>query len=703
MGAYAWPESYESSSQLLVKLGRENASVNPGALTSQPIINLGVRKEVVNSEIEILKSRSLIEETVSTLGTDFLFPNPPPPESFLKKIKFYTKKALKKGFDYAMEVLYLLDLRKRLTPHEAAVKKIEKKLKVAAVKNSNVIEVSVRWSHPVITAEIVNTALRIYLKDRTELYKISNVYGFFSGEVEALKQKLAASENRLREFKQRWSITSLKEQRSLLLGETSKLKVSLQQTDTEIIEIEKKIEELRAQLAATPRRTRLSEKVMRDPVIDSMRNKLKELEDERAALQDRDPAAAVVRLDGEIARVSRMIDKRKRGIVGSITTGVNELYQNLENDLLKAEIRLASLRERKGSQEGFLDKYLAELKELEGREVELLRLERQFRIDDENYKLYMQKMEESRIFDAMDSAQIGNMSIISPAMPSPAPVRPRKLLIVVLGAFVGIFGGVGMAFLAESLDHSLRTPEDVEDYIGVPLLASVREVIKRVTGGEKDNKDAGLALSTAAEMDEDCRLLKNNLLLSCSKERNTLLFLSSTGSEGGSTIAINLAAALAEDVNKKVVYIDLNIASPALDGRFGSKLKGWTDFLVDETALEDIVTESGVGNLSVIPAGGATANMSLLFKSPRVERFFDAVKREFDFVVLDGAPPMRFSESLFLAPYIDGTVIVVRAGKTRREAVKRTKEYLVENEIPVLGVVLNRKRHYIPRFIYRKL
>jgi uncharacterized protein involved in exopolysaccharide biosynthesis len=158
---------------------------------------------------------------------------------------------------------------------------------------------------------------------------------------------------------------------------------------------------------------------------------------------------------------------------GKSSTGLNLTYQRLEGELFQNEAELRALEAKRKTQSAQLAAYQNQLDKLNRVEVKLNQLEQEVEVYRQNYRLYLTKFEESRISSAMDSEKITNVSLLEPAGAPLKPVSPKKLLHLVLGVFLGAFGGLGLAFLMEYLDDSLEKPEQAENALKLPVLTSV--------------------------------------------------------------------------------------------------------------------------------------------------------------------------------------------------------------------------------------
>jgi uncharacterized protein involved in exopolysaccharide biosynthesis len=161
-----------------------------------------------------------------------------------------------------------------------------------------------------------------------------------------------------------------------------------------------------------------------------------------------------------------------------VTTGINTNYQQLNLDLIKEAAILSSLEAKTGVLKGQLAGGQAELQELNNTEVKMVNMQRELSLVDAKYRKYSESLEQARIDQAMETNKISNISVVQAATASMKPVRPRKALNLALGLFLGIFGGVGLAFFSEYLDHTLRTPHDVEEKLDLQVLASIPHLKK---------------------------------------------------------------------------------------------------------------------------------------------------------------------------------------------------------------------------------
>ena len=461
MGTLLVDPKYEATSQVLVKVGRENLYVSqvPSSGSPSPVINLNPEDQI-NPEIEILRSRSLAEEVVKSLGPTVIY----------KDLNEKRRRILS-GF--------LLRARPHQSPVKEAVLNFQRALKVEGVTKASVIKVGFRHKDPQMAATVVNTLVSFYLDRHLQVHKNPQTYKFFKEQSEILENKLRGAEGKLQAFKKQHNITSLSEERSLLLKQAVDLSASLNQTLIQEVETETRIRELSQQLAVTPKTIPQGEEIDHNPyLISSLEARLVELElKEKELITKRTEKSRLVQnVRNEINMVRQKLAEQETKRYGKSRYGLSATHQRLQDEVLHNEAELKVLRAKKQTQSSHLDYYQSKLQKLNLIEVEFRELQQKVEVDRGNYRLYLTKFEESRISDAMDTEKIVNISLIEAAQPPLKPVSPKVMLNMVLGVLLGGFASLGLAFLREFLDDSLERPEDVEEVLQLPVLASLPEL-----------------------------------------------------------------------------------------------------------------------------------------------------------------------------------------------------------------------------------
>ena len=459
---------YEATAQILVKMGRESIFI-PVTGESRPVINFD-REERINSEIEILRSRALAEKMLAQIGPTALYPDlEDDGPGFLGQ--------LFGGDDTDASIDEKQALR-----FETAIEIFQKALEVEGIKKSNVVQISFKHENPQMAALVVNRLADTYLAHHVSVHKAPKSVKFFQDQSQLLMAKMERSEEELKALKKQYNVTSLEEERTLLLQQSSALRAELNTTLSEKVEAEKRIGQLRLQLASTPKTVSQGEVSDQNPyLLNTLEARLVELQLEEKKLLARytDQSRPVTNVREEIYIVSQKLAEQEGKRYASKSTGLNATYQNLQQTLLQNEAELNAIKAKAETQQVHLAVYQSQLDKLNQIEVELNQLQQEVDVNRENYRLYLTKFEESRIADAMDSEKITNVSIIEPARAPRKPVSPKKMLNLILAIFLGAFGGLGLAFFLEYMDDKIEKVEDVEEALGMPVLASLPEMEER--------------------------------------------------------------------------------------------------------------------------------------------------------------------------------------------------------------------------------
>jgi protein-tyrosine kinase len=186
--------------------------------------------------------------------------------------------------------------------------------------------------------------------------------------------------------------------------------------------------------------------------------------------------------------------------------------------------------------------------------------------------------------------------------------------------------------------------------------------------------------------------------------QKVILFLGAKGGEGTSTVVSSLARVASEQLNRKVAVLDADTLHPCQHRRFGvNPVIGWDDVLRGTQPAEKAFYPTNGDRLWVIPVSSARAGTVQVIDAPGMEGFFGALRERFDLVLIDGAPATVFPDSIILSRKTDGVVLVIEAESTRWPVVKTVQQQITNAGGRVIGAVLNKRRYYIPEFVYNRL
>ena len=265
------------------------------------------------------------------------------------------------------------------------------------------------------------------------------------------------------------------------------------------------------------------------------------------------------------------------------------------------------------------------------------------------------------------------------AEPTYLPVRPNVALNLLLGSIVGLGFGLGLAFFLEYLDTSVKSLEDVERYLEVPVLAVIPKGVGVLLNESGLSPDA-----------EAYRILRTNIEFNRKRaDANSITVVSGSAGEGKSTTLVNLAYICAQG-GYSTLMIDGDLRRPKLHTFFKtSNSVGLTNYLTTELPLEDVVQRTPVDNLFFMPSGILPADAAGILNSRRMSELIRNVKGRFDLVLIDSPPILGVSDASVLASEVDLTMMVVQHRKLPRSMVLRVKQAIENVGGNLLGVVLN--------------
>ena len=317
-------------------------------------------------------------------------------------------------------------------------------------------------------------------------------------------------------------------------------------------------------------------------------------------------------------------------------------------------------------------------------QAELARLQSALTQYQNSYTSLLQSYEEIRLSEART---IDNIIVDESAVVPRYPVKPNTLMNTLLAAVVGCMLAVGVAFLIEYLDDTIKTSEDVSQTLELSTLGAITRIEAR-TGEEK----VVTALQPRSPISEAYRALRTNIQFSAvDRPLKTLLVTSANPLEGKSTTVANLGVVMAQ-AGLSVIVVDSDLRRPALHKFFGVDNKqGLTDALLQSAPSPDgYLQGTAIENLQVLTSGPLPPNPSELLGSQRMRGLIEQLKGKADVLLFDSPPVLAVTDAAVLANQVDGVLLVVDAGATRREAASRARETIAKVGASLLGVALNK-------------
>jgi polysaccharide biosynthesis transport protein len=315
----------------------------------------------------------------------------------------------------------------------------------------------------------------------------------------------------------------------------------------------------------------------------------------------------------------------------------------------------------------------------------------------------LRRQAEMSVLTRFQAQGTSNARIVEKALAPGGPFRPSYKLNLLLALLVGGGTGLGAAFFVEYMDRSLRTPEQAEEYLGVPglgVIPSVSAARSRPYGAGLAGREKGESSSTPAielfphehvrsGVAEAYRALRTSLLLSRPGGARCILVTSAVPLEGKTSTAANLAIVFGQ-LGRRVLLIDADLHKSRLHEIFHiTNRLGLVSLLAENARSEDVIEVTRVPGVFLVPAGPTSPNPSALLSSDQMTAFLELATKSFDLVIIDTPPVTPVADALILASQTDGVVVCVKGGKTPRELVARACESLLQAKATILGVLIN--------------
>jgi capsular exopolysaccharide synthesis family protein len=319
------------------------------------------------------------------------------------------------------------------------------------------------------------------------------------------------------------------------------------------------------------------------------------------------------------------------------------------------------------------------------------------------YEGLLQKMKEAGVSAGLRSS---NVQIVDEARPPLRPAKPNIPRNMELGFLMGLFGGIGLAFLVESLDNTVRTPDEASLVSGLPSLGVIPLEQKLQSGRNGNAKSKSLLASTAqrsgtgtelitysrpnSEIAESYRALRTSILLSSlGAPPRVILITSSLPKEGKTTTSINTAMVLAQR-GSRVLLVDCDLRRPNVHKVLGVHSNfGLSTLLTGSSTEEQAIMPTQHANLFVLPAGPVPPHPAELLGSRLMAEKLSEWRTKFDHVVLDSPPALSVTDAVLLSVNADAVLVVLRSGQTTKDALRRTRDLLLQVNARVMGVVVN--------------
>ena len=638
-----------------------------------------------NTQLKLLRSLSLVERVARKL--DLL--NHP---LFAVKTETNTKDA---------------DI---VNPYHRLAMGLQERLDVTPVRDTRLVELSFNSIDPGFAALLVNTLSQefvdFYIEKRFETTQQASKY--LEEQISSFREKLSEKETELQEYSQEKDLYFLSEKESATVGKFADVNTAYTGAQIERINAESNYQELRnLKIDSLPQ-------FIDNTVLQNLRTEYVKLKNEYEEKSEifKPEYPDMLKLKGKL-------DSMKVELEGEIGQA---------KEIAETEYRTALNKE--SSLKQLLEQQKADVAQMNSDSI----LYNSLNIEVENMRKLLGSLEE-RLKDTLVSERLGeiqtsNISIIDKAVTPLSPISPKKKLSLILAFIVGLVGGVGLCFVLEYLDNTVKGPEDLERLAKLPSLGVVPYLspdgIKKIKhhgyyykyhyAAEEDEVGKSAKLSQIKNLElinhlfpkfsisEDYRTVRTSVLLS-SAERppKSIVFTSALPKDGKTVTVANMAVAFAQ-LNEKVLIVDADMRKPKQHQIFHVKPSaGLSSYLTGKADLKDCIHKTTVDGIWLMPCGPVPPNPAELLESKKMRILVEGLGKGFDVVLLDTPPVLAVVDPVIVSNLVEATILVVYPRKTTEKVFLSAVEELKKGNTKIIGTIFNGMRldkddYYYSRF-----
>jgi len=445
LGYGIFAPSYEAHMSVLVRRGRVDPQITPAPTPSPMLQQDEISEEELNSQVELLRD----EEILRTIAQVPELGGAPWYERFLGSSN---------------------DVRLA-----RSVRRISRRLAVEAIRKTNLIQVTYSSSDPAQAAAVLHALARAYLERQQRVRRPSGEYEFFEQQVALSRRGLLDAEFRLMDFSSDQGVISAAQERDMALQKLNDAEANDRQTQVAIAETRRRIQDLQAKLKTLPERTLTVIRNSDNPQLaEKMKSKLLELQLKRTELLTKfEPTYRLVQeVDQQIAETKASITGEEHSPLRDETTNQEPNHEWVKSELIKAQVELGTLEAHGQATRVQVAGYREVAQRLGGNALRQGDLLGELKAAEEKYLLYVNKLEEARIEDALDKGGILNVAIVEEPRAPALPAR-ASWVFGLIGVLLGGTVSTSIAFAADYLNPGFRTPDEVVAFLGTPVLASL--------------------------------------------------------------------------------------------------------------------------------------------------------------------------------------------------------------------------------------
>ncbi len=571
-------------------------------------------------------------------------------------------------------------------------------LRIALIPNSRIIEVHYRSPDPQMAATVVNTVMQTYVENNFKARFDSTMQAsdWLKRQLVDLQMQVETSQEKLVRYQKEHEILGIDEKQNIITSKLDELNKALTQAESERMAKEslyRLVESGDPDVVAASTQSG-QEQASVSHLLDSLLAKQADLRLQAAELNTQFGPSypKLAQLNSQL----KEIDSQVQGEMKKIATSLRGQY-------LTALQREKMLRDA-------LDKQKMEANKLNESAIQYSLLKRDVETNRQLYEGLLEKLKEAGVSAGLKS---NNFRIVDSARPPNSPIEPNIPRNLGAAFVLGLASGVGLAYLLEGLDNTIRTTEQAQMISGLAPLGMIPLGSKSARDGahakrlviassSKEAVELVTQVRPQSQMAESYRALRTSLLLSSlGAPPKVIMVTSALPQEGKTTTSINCAVVLAQK-GVRVLLIDADLRRPSIHKTLGMGPRtGLSNVLTGSVQLEQAITRTTIlPSLDVLPAGTPPPNPAELLASTNMRDVLAQLREQYDHIVLDTPPSLSVTDAVVLSPRADAVVLVIRSGQTTKQALRRSRDVLGRVNAKVVGVLLNAVDLSSPDYYY---
>ncbi len=573
-------------------------------------------------------------------------------------------------------------------------------LHVTLIPSTRIMEIHYTSTDPQLAASVVNTLADTYIKQnfQTKFESTMQASDWLSKQLVDLQMKVETSQEKLVRYQKEHEILGTDEKTNIITEKLDELNKEMTQAESDRMQKEALYRQTQsndpvAVAAAIISDTTGSGSVATSGLLDRLR-------DQQAGLRIQ-VAELSTQFGPQYPKIEQLNNQLKE-IDRQLLLETNKAVDHLKGQYLAALQREEMLR-------GSFEKQKQEANKLNESAIEYSILKRDLDSNRTLYEGLLEKLKEAGVTAGLRS---NNFRIIDAARVPTSPSEPNIPRNLLFALVLGVISGVGLAFLLENMDNTVRTPEQATALSLLPALGMIPLGSKSGNHGPAGKR---LALTTSKEvvelvtqvrpqsqMAESYRALRTSLLLSnLGAPPKVIMVTSARPQEGKTTTSINTAIVLAQK-GVRVLLMDADLRRPSVHKTLGmGPRSGLSNVLTGSATLQQTITISPIlPNLFIMPAGTPPPNPAELLASANMRDLIAELRQHYDHIVIDTPPTLSVTDAVVLSPRADATILVIRSGQTTKQALRRARDILMQVNAHVAGVLLNAVDLTSPDYYY---